>query len=71
MEWRAFYRDATELEEHTVSQTDSTREHLIETYPRRQSTTTSPPGCTPRPATPSGHNASGPYKRSAFARVAP
>jgi len=30
-----FYRDATEIEEHTVSQTDSTREHLIETYRKK------------------------------------
>jgi ubiquinone/menaquinone biosynthesis C-methylase UbiE len=30
-----FYRDATEIEEHTVSQIDSTREHLIETYRKK------------------------------------
>ncbi len=30
-----FYRDATEIEEHTVSQTDRTREHLIETYRKK------------------------------------
>ena len=30
-----FYRDATELEEHTVSQTDRRREHLIETYRKK------------------------------------
>src|SRR5205814_8676557 len=30
-----FYRDATEIEEHTVSQSDSTREHLIETYRKK------------------------------------
>ena len=29
------YRDATEIEEHTVSQTDSAREHLIETYRKK------------------------------------
>src|ERR1700691_5632438 len=31
----AVYRDATELEEHTVSETDRTREHLIETYRKK------------------------------------
>ena len=30
-----FYRDATEIEEHTVSQVDRTREHLIETYRKK------------------------------------
>jgi ubiquinone/menaquinone biosynthesis C-methylase UbiE len=30
-----FYRNATEFEEHTVSQTDRTREHLIETYRKK------------------------------------
>src|SRR3954470_17761191 len=30
-----FYRDATEIEEHTVSQIDTTREHLIETYRKK------------------------------------
>ena len=30
-----FYRDATEIEEHTVSQIDSTRERLIETYRKK------------------------------------
>jgi ubiquinone/menaquinone biosynthesis C-methylase UbiE len=30
-----FYRDATELEEPTVSQADRTREHLIETYRKK------------------------------------
>jgi ubiquinone/menaquinone biosynthesis C-methylase UbiE len=30
-----FYRDATEIEEHTVSQIDSTREPLIETYRKK------------------------------------
>ncbi len=30
-----FYRDATEIEEHTVSQIDRTREHLIETYRKK------------------------------------
>src|SRR3984893_2382384 len=30
-----FYRDATEIEGHTVSQTDRTREHLIETYRKK------------------------------------
>ena len=30
-----FYRIATEFEEHTVSQTDRTREHLIETYRKK------------------------------------
>src|SRR3954467_11323138 len=30
-----FYRDASEIEEHTVSQIDSTREHLIETYRKK------------------------------------
>jgi ubiquinone/menaquinone biosynthesis C-methylase UbiE len=30
-----FYRDAAEIEEHTVSQIDSTREHLIETYRKK------------------------------------
>jgi ubiquinone/menaquinone biosynthesis C-methylase UbiE len=30
-----FYRDATEIEEHTVSQADITREHLIETYRKK------------------------------------
>ena len=29
------YRDATEIEEHTVSQVDHTREHLIETYRKK------------------------------------
>jgi demethylmenaquinone methyltransferase/2-methoxy-6-polyprenyl-1,4-benzoquinol methylase len=29
------YRDATEIEEHTVSQVDRTREHLIETYRKK------------------------------------
>jgi ubiquinone/menaquinone biosynthesis C-methylase UbiE len=29
------YRDATEIEEHTVSQIDSRREHLIETYRKK------------------------------------
>src|SRR5690242_21540080 len=31
----AVYRDATEIEEHTVSQIDRTREHLIETYRKK------------------------------------
>src|SRR5215472_2626134 len=35
MGWRAFHRDATEIEEHTVSQIDRTREHLIETYRKK------------------------------------
>src|SRR6201981_2055037 len=35
MGWRAVPRDATEIEEHTVSQTDRTREHLIETYRKK------------------------------------
>ena len=30
-----FYRDPTEIEEHTVSQIDSTREHLIATYRKK------------------------------------
>jgi ubiquinone/menaquinone biosynthesis C-methylase UbiE len=30
-----FYRDGTEIEEYTVSQIDSTREHLIETYRKK------------------------------------
>jgi ubiquinone/menaquinone biosynthesis C-methylase UbiE len=30
-----FYRAATEIEEHTVSQIDGTREHLIETYRKK------------------------------------
>jgi ubiquinone/menaquinone biosynthesis C-methylase UbiE len=30
-----FYRDAVEIEEHTVSQVDRTREHLIETYRKK------------------------------------
>jgi ubiquinone/menaquinone biosynthesis C-methylase UbiE len=30
-----FYRDATEIGEHTVSQIDRTREHLIETYRKK------------------------------------
>jgi hypothetical protein len=30
-----FYRIATEFEEHTVSQIDRTREHLIETYRKK------------------------------------
>src|SRR5260370_17625146 len=30
-----FYRDATEIEEHAVSQIDRTREHLIETYRKK------------------------------------
>src|SRR6201989_2825180 len=30
-----FYRDATEIEEHTVSQVDRRREHLIETYRKK------------------------------------
>jgi ubiquinone/menaquinone biosynthesis C-methylase UbiE len=30
-----FYRDATDFEEHTVSQIDRTREHLIETYRKK------------------------------------
>jgi ubiquinone/menaquinone biosynthesis C-methylase UbiE len=30
-----FYRDATEIEEHTVTQVDRTREHLIETYRKK------------------------------------
>jgi ubiquinone/menaquinone biosynthesis C-methylase UbiE len=30
-----FYRDATEIEEHTMSQIDSTRERLIETYRKK------------------------------------
>ena len=30
-----FYRDATEIEEHTVSQIDPTRERLIETYRKK------------------------------------
>src|SRR5215469_18482585 len=29
------YRDATEIEEHIVSQIDRTREHLIETYRKK------------------------------------
>src|SRR6478672_5005647 len=29
------YRDATEIEDHAVSQIDGTREHLIETYRKR------------------------------------
>jgi demethylmenaquinone methyltransferase/2-methoxy-6-polyprenyl-1,4-benzoquinol methylase len=29
------YRDATEIEEHTVSQIDSTRDHLIKTYRKK------------------------------------
>src|SRR5437762_2829088 len=35
MGWRGFYRDAAEIEEHTVSQVDPTREHLIETYRKK------------------------------------
>src|SRR5215471_9533999 len=35
MKWRAVYRDATEIEEHTVSQIDRSREHLIETYRKK------------------------------------
>ena len=35
MGWARFYRDATEIEEHTVSQIDRTREHLIETYRKK------------------------------------
>jgi demethylmenaquinone methyltransferase/2-methoxy-6-polyprenyl-1,4-benzoquinol methylase len=30
-----FYRDATEIEEHTLSQMDRTRDHLIETYRKK------------------------------------
>ena len=30
-----FYRDAVEIEEHTLSQIDRTREHLIETYRKK------------------------------------
>jgi len=30
-----FYRDASEIEERTVSQMDRTREHLIETYRKK------------------------------------
>jgi hypothetical protein len=61
------YRDTAEIGECVVSRIDGTREHLIETYRRRRSTTTSPPGFTPCLATPTGHSASGPYKHSAFA----
>jgi demethylmenaquinone methyltransferase/2-methoxy-6-polyprenyl-1,4-benzoquinol methylase len=32
---RRLYRDATEIEEHTVSQTGRTREHLIEVYRKK------------------------------------
>src|SRR5690348_11207281 len=35
MGWRAIPRDATEIEEHTVSQIDRTREHLIQTYRKK------------------------------------
>src|ERR1700712_1415570 len=35
MQWRAFYRDATGIEEHPVSEVDRTREHLIETYRKK------------------------------------
>src|SRR5215471_11154819 len=35
MKWRAVYRDATEIEEHAVSQIDRSQEHLIETYRKK------------------------------------
>jgi ubiquinone/menaquinone biosynthesis C-methylase UbiE len=35
MGWRGFTADAAEIEEHTVSQADRTREHLIETYRKK------------------------------------
>jgi demethylmenaquinone methyltransferase/2-methoxy-6-polyprenyl-1,4-benzoquinol methylase len=35
MWWHGFYRVGAEIEEHAVSQTDRTREHLIETYRKK------------------------------------
>jgi ubiquinone/menaquinone biosynthesis C-methylase UbiE len=35
MKWRGLYRDATGIEEHTVSQTDRRRDRLIETYRKK------------------------------------
>jgi hypothetical protein len=52
-----------------VSQIDRTREHLINTYRKKAKHYDITSRLYPCPATPSGHNASGPYKRSALARV--
>ena len=52
-----------------MTQTDRTREHLIETYRKKAKHYDITSRLTPCPAIPSGRNASGPYVRSAFARV--
>ena len=54
-----------------MTQVDHTREHLIETYRKKAKHYDVTSRLYPRPATPSGHNASGPCERSAFARVTP
>jgi hypothetical protein len=64
-----FCRDASEIEEHTVSQVDRRREHLIETYRKKAKHYDITSRLYPVPGYPQRHNASGPYKRSAFARV--
>ena len=64
-----FYRDAAGIEGHTVSQIDHKRDRLIETYRKKAKHYDITCRLYPVPATPNGHNASGPYRRSAFVRV--
>src|SRR6201988_2744495 len=52
MGWRAVPRGATEIEEHTVSQIDRTREHLIETYRKKAKHHDIPSRLCPAPGNP-------------------
>jgi len=52
-----------------VSQADRTREHLVETYRKKAKHYDITSRLYPRPAIPSGDNASGPCRHSAYARV--
>ena len=64
-----FYREASEIEERTVTQLDPTREHLIETYRKKAKHYDITSRLYPVPGYPQRHNDCGPYRRSAFARV--
>src|SRR3954468_13463592 len=57
------------VHEHTVSQIDLTREHLIETYRKKAKHYHITSRLYPRRVTPSGHNASERYKHSTCAGV--
>jgi hypothetical protein len=64
-----FYRDATGIEEHTVSQVDRTREHLIETYRKKAKHYDITSRLYPVPGYPQRAQRLRAVKRSAFARV--